>query len=189
MTRSSGTARPARRGALQWMRRRQAPGSDDRHWFLISPAHSIRRPETAVASRPPCSSTGPGTVTMPPATSWSDACCRVSDAGRTVVFRRAPATWPTPTTWCRFPLCGRWTICRTSRPRHEGAFLAYLRRIVLNAVRDELRRAGRRPPRTDPRRLAAPTGTVAGRTGHRPRAGGSLRGRPSPPCPKSSGRR
>ncbi len=34
-------------------------------------------------------------------------------------------------------------------PRHEGAFLAYLRRIVLNAVRDELRRAGRRPPRTD----------------------------------------
>lgn len=34
-------------------------------------------------------------------------------------------------------------------PRHEGAFLAYLRRIVLNAVRDELRRAGRRPTRTD----------------------------------------
>jgi RNA polymerase sigma-70 factor (ECF subfamily) len=34
-------------------------------------------------------------------------------------------------------------------PRHEGAFLAYLRRIVLNAVRDELRRAGRRPFRTD----------------------------------------
>lgn len=34
-------------------------------------------------------------------------------------------------------------------PRHEGAFLAYLRRIVLNAVRDELRRAGRRPHRTD----------------------------------------
>ena len=30
-------------------------------------------------------------------------------------------------------------------PRREGAFLAYLRRIVLNAVRDELRRAGRRP--------------------------------------------
>ncbi len=30
-------------------------------------------------------------------------------------------------------------------PRHHGAFLAYLRRIVLNAVRDELRRAGRRP--------------------------------------------
>ncbi len=34
-------------------------------------------------------------------------------------------------------------------PRHEGAFLAYLRRIVLNAVRDELRRTGRRPFRTD----------------------------------------
>jgi RNA polymerase sigma-70 factor (ECF subfamily) len=32
-------------------------------------------------------------------------------------------------------------------PRHEGAFLAYLRRIVLNSVRDELRRAGRRPGR------------------------------------------
>lgn len=34
-------------------------------------------------------------------------------------------------------------------PRHEGAFLAYLRTIVLNAVRDELRRAGRRPVRAD----------------------------------------
>ncbi len=32
-------------------------------------------------------------------------------------------------------------------PQREGAFLAYLRRIVLNAVRDELRRAGRRPAR------------------------------------------
>jgi len=32
-------------------------------------------------------------------------------------------------------------------PQREGAFLAYLRRIVLNAVRDELRRAVRRPGR------------------------------------------
>lgn len=31
-------------------------------------------------------------------------------------------------------------------PRHEGAFLAYLRQILLNAVRDEIRRAGRRGP-------------------------------------------
>ncbi len=30
-------------------------------------------------------------------------------------------------------------------PRHEGAFLAYLRRTLLNAVRDEIRRAARRP--------------------------------------------
>ncbi len=30
-------------------------------------------------------------------------------------------------------------------PRREGAFLAYLRRILLNAVRDEIRRASRRP--------------------------------------------
>lgn len=30
-------------------------------------------------------------------------------------------------------------------PRREGAFLAYLRRIVLNAVRDEIRRVARRP--------------------------------------------
>lgn len=29
--------------------------------------------------------------------------------------------------------------------RREGAFIAYLRRIVINAVRDELRRTGRRP--------------------------------------------
>ena len=31
-------------------------------------------------------------------------------------------------------------------PRHEGAFLAYLRQILLNAMRDEIRRAGRRGP-------------------------------------------
>ncbi len=30
--------------------------------------------------------------------------------------------------------------------RGEGAFLAYLRQILLNAVRDEVRRVGRRPP-------------------------------------------
>ncbi|HVN75773.1 MAG TPA: sigma-70 family RNA polymerase sigma factor [Thermoanaerobaculaceae bacterium] len=30
-------------------------------------------------------------------------------------------------------------------PRREGAFLAYLRRILLNAVRDEIRRVARRP--------------------------------------------
>jgi RNA polymerase sigma-70 factor (ECF subfamily) len=30
-------------------------------------------------------------------------------------------------------------------PRWEGAFLAYLRRIVLNAVRDEIRRVARKP--------------------------------------------
>jgi RNA polymerase sigma factor (sigma-70 family) len=30
-------------------------------------------------------------------------------------------------------------------PRHDGAFLAYLRRIVLNAIRDEIRRSSRRP--------------------------------------------
>jgi RNA polymerase sigma-70 factor (ECF subfamily) len=30
-------------------------------------------------------------------------------------------------------------------PRHEGAFLAYLRTTVLNTVRDELRRMARRP--------------------------------------------
>jgi RNA polymerase sigma-70 factor, ECF subfamily len=32
-------------------------------------------------------------------------------------------------------------------PRHEGALLAYLRRSVLNSVRDEIRRAGRQPAR------------------------------------------
>lgn len=31
-------------------------------------------------------------------------------------------------------------------PRHEGAFLAYLRQILLNAVRDEIRRGRRRGP-------------------------------------------
>jgi RNA polymerase sigma-70 factor (ECF subfamily) len=32
-------------------------------------------------------------------------------------------------------------------PRREGAFLAYLRRILMNEVRDEIRRASRRPRR------------------------------------------
>lgn len=31
-------------------------------------------------------------------------------------------------------------------PRREGAFLAYLRQILLNRIRDEARRAARRPP-------------------------------------------
>ena len=30
-------------------------------------------------------------------------------------------------------------------PRREGAFLAYVRRILLNQIRDEIRRTGRRP--------------------------------------------
>jgi RNA polymerase sigma factor (sigma-70 family) len=31
-------------------------------------------------------------------------------------------------------------------PRHAGSFMAYLRRILVNQIRDELRRSGRRPP-------------------------------------------
>lgn len=40
----------------------------------------------------------------------------------------------------------------TFEPAHEGAFLAYLRRIFLNAMRDEIRRshAGRRSGELDP---------------------------------------
>lgn len=34
-------------------------------------------------------------------------------------------------------------------PRREGAFLAYLRRILLNSLRDEVRRVNRRPARRD----------------------------------------
>jgi RNA polymerase sigma-70 factor, ECF subfamily len=33
--------------------------------------------------------------------------------------------------------------------RHRGAFLAYLRSILLNLIRDEARRVARRPPRTE----------------------------------------
>jgi RNA polymerase sigma-70 factor, ECF subfamily len=43
-------------------------------------------------------------------------------------------------------------------PRREGAFLAYLRRILLNALRDEIRRVARRPGTEDmPEDLADPT--------------------------------
>jgi RNA polymerase sigma-70 factor (ECF subfamily) len=34
--------------------------------------------------------------------------------------------------------------------RHEGAFFAYLRQIVLNAIREEIRRAQRRPSAPEP---------------------------------------
>ena len=37
----------------------------------------------------------------------------------------------------------------TFEPRREGAFLAYLRRILLNSLRDEVRRVNRRPTRTE----------------------------------------
>jgi RNA polymerase sigma-70 factor (ECF subfamily) len=42
-------------------------------------------------------------------------------------------------------------------PRHEGAFFAYLRQILINGIRDEVRRAARRPGRVElPDSLAAP---------------------------------
>jgi RNA polymerase sigma-70 factor (ECF subfamily) len=37
----------------------------------------------------------------------------------------------------------------TFESRHEGAFLAYLRRALLNRIRDEARRAARRPAQTE----------------------------------------
>jgi RNA polymerase sigma-70 factor (ECF subfamily) len=45
-------------------------------------------------------------------------------------------------------------------PRREGAFLAYLRQIVLNAIRSEIRRAARKPARSsfEPIDLPAPAG-------------------------------
>ncbi|MEM7351159.1 MAG: sigma-70 family RNA polymerase sigma factor, partial [Acidobacteriota bacterium] len=43
-------------------------------------------------------------------------------------------------------------------PRGEGAFLAYLRQIMLNAVRDEIRRSGRRPPHDPVDREVADSG-------------------------------
>lgn len=36
----------------------------------------------------------------------------------------------------------------TFRPQREGSLQAYLRQAVMNGIRDECRRAGRRPPRT-----------------------------------------
>ena len=35
------------------------------------------------------------------------------------------------------------------RPQHEGAFFAYLRQILLNQIRDQIRRARRQPVRND----------------------------------------
>jgi RNA polymerase sigma-70 factor, ECF subfamily len=37
----------------------------------------------------------------------------------------------------------------TFEPRHQGALLAYLRRAMLNQIRDEIRHAARRPERAD----------------------------------------
>ena len=56
----------------------------------------------------------------------------------------------------------------TFEARREGAFLAYLRTILLNAVRDELRRRSNRPPHDPlyenlPSPLAAPLEELVGR--------------------------
>jgi RNA polymerase sigma-70 factor (ECF subfamily) len=53
-------------------------------------------------------------------------------------------------------------------PRHEGAFIAYLRQILLNAVREQIRNAARRPsgepPATDlPDRTRSVVEEVVGR--------------------------
>lgn len=53
-------------------------------------------------------------------------------------------------------------------PLHEGAFLAYLRRILANSIRDEVRRSIRRPDETEipaslPDRDATPLERVIGR--------------------------
>jgi RNA polymerase sigma-70 factor (ECF subfamily) len=54
------------------------------------------------------------------------------------------------------------------QPRHEGAFLAYLRRSLVNRIRDEIRRAGRRrdgweipPTAVDPQ--ASPIADLVGK--------------------------
>ena len=50
-------------------------------------------------------------------------------------------------------------------PRREGAFLSYLRTILMNLVRDEIRRSGRRPAKEsieDAGSLAAPVVTAVG---------------------------
>jgi RNA polymerase sigma-70 factor (ECF subfamily) len=53
-------------------------------------------------------------------------------------------------------------------PRHEGAFMAYLRQIAMNRIRDELRRHKRTPEREEldphtPGRLPSPIEELAGR--------------------------
>lgn len=42
------------------------------------------------------------------------------------------------------------------KPRHEGAFLAYLRRILLNNIRAEIRRVGRLPARSEGDLISTP---------------------------------
>jgi RNA polymerase sigma-70 factor (ECF subfamily) len=46
----------------------------------------------------------------------------------------------------------------TFEPRHEGAFLAYLRKVLLNQIRDRIRRARRRPEATELDESAADSG-------------------------------
>ena len=54
------------------------------------------------------------------------------------------AIWPTPTT-----LVQTFKRIEGFEPRGVGALQAYLRQAVLNRIRDELRRKGRRPDVTD----------------------------------------
>lgn len=46
----------------------------------------------------------------------------------------------------------------TFEPRREGAFLAYLRHVLINMIREEIRRAGRRPSATDDVHMVADAG-------------------------------
>ena len=60
-------------------------------------------------------------------------------------------------------------------PRGVGALQAYLRQAVLNRIRDELRRKGRRPEMSDLDGLEIDARSVATRGGDRQESGGPLR--------------
>ena len=150
-------------------------GNDDRHWSLNNRPPAPRRLKTATAVLRPCSSIGHGMETISPATSWSAACFPASAVGRTAGSRRAPATSPTPTTSAA-------GLAHTGAGSSRELRAAPRRRLPRLSAAHRPRRGARRAApggtatvQDRSRRLAAPAGAVAGRAGHWPRAGGSLR--------------
>ena len=119
-----------------------------------------------VSRRPGTRSTGPGSGPAPDAASTLDLLQRARQGDQDALNALFERYLPALRRWARGRL-PRWTrdlrdtddlvqetLVQTLgrldafEPRHEGALQAYLRQAVVNRVRDEVRRVGRRPAAT-----------------------------------------
>jgi len=90
-------------------------------------------------------------------------CCLVatsglSDGGPPAGFRNGLGTWPIPTTLSRKPSLQTFKRIERFEPRGVGSLHAYLRQAILNRIREELRKKGRRPDATEVNGLEVESG-------------------------------